>query len=40
MSRSGSKRFTPTHWQKWLVPLTLVFLAISLVASILIVLLS
>jgi hypothetical protein len=40
MIRPGSKKFVATRWQKWLVPLVLVFLVISLVVSILIVLLS
>ena len=40
MSRPGSKKFTPTRWLNWLVPLALIFLVISLVASILIVLFS
>lgn len=39
MSRPDSKKFTPTRWMSVLVPLVLFLLALSLVASILIVLL-
>jgi hypothetical protein len=40
MSRPGSKKFIPARWQQWFIPLVLIFLAISLVASVLIVLFS